>query len=57
MLLKRIELLLDPRIEEIAIAFRYDDDKVDLTKSLWVSDGLRVEIYDGVKVSMRTLED
>lgn len=57
MLLKRIELLLDPRIEEIAIAFRYDDDKVDLTKPLWVSDGLRVEIYDGVKVSMRTLED
>lgn len=61
MLLKRIELLLDPRIIEIAFVVRYDDNNVEPyaypINDGFVSDGDRVEIYEGLKVSRRELED
>lgn len=62
MLLKRIELLLDPRIIEIAFVVRYDDNKVEPYAYPTICDGVvkdgdRVQIYEGVEVSRRTLED
>lgn len=57
MLLKRIELLLDPRIDELGIVVRYGNGDVEVVNPISVNDGDRVEIYEGLKVSRRTLED
>lgn len=57
MLLKRIELLLDPRIDELGIVVKYNDGKIDVCKPVYPNDGDRVEIYEGLTVSRRTLED
>lgn len=58
MLLKRIELLLDPRIEAITIVAKYNDSETTRgCVSFRVNDGDRVQIYEGLKVSRRTLDD
>lgn len=58
MLLKRIELLLDPRIEAIAIVAKYNDAETSRgCVPFRVNDGDRVQIYEGLKVSRRELED
>lgn len=57
MLLKRIELLLDPRIDELGIVVRYGNGDVEVVNPISVNDGDRVEIYEGLRVSRRTLED
>lgn len=57
MLLKRIELLLDPRIEELAFLYPREDGSFTILDAVELKDGDRVQIYEGVEVSRRTLDD
>lgn len=57
MLLKRIELLLDPEVDAIGFVVIRKDGSTYLRDIVKVNDGDRVEIYEGLRVSRRTLED
>lgn len=57
MLLKRIELLLDPEVDAIGFVAMRKDGSTYLRELVKVNDGDRVHIYEGVTVSRRTLED
>ena len=57
MLLKRIELLLDPKIKELAFLYPREDGSFTILGAVELKDGDRVKIYEGVEVSRRTLED
>ena len=57
MLLKRIELLLDPEVDAIGFVAMRKDGSTYLREIVKVNDGDRVHIYEGVTVSRRTLED
>lgn len=57
MLLKRIELLLDPEVDAIGFVAMRKDGSTYLREVVKVNDGDRVQIYEGVTVSRRTLED
>lgn len=56
MLLKRIELLLDPEVDAIGFVAMRKDGSTYLRDIVKVTDGDRVEIYEGVKKSRRELE-
>ena len=57
MLLKRIELLLDPEVDAIGFVAMRKDGSTYLREIVKVNDGDRVQIYEGLKVSRRTLDD
>lgn len=56
MLLKRIELLLDPEVDAIGFVAMRKDGSTYLRELVKVNDGDRVEIYEGFKKSRRELE-
>lgn len=57
MLLKRIELLLYPEVDAIGFVAMRKDGSTYLREIVKVNDGDRVEIYEGLKVSRREIED
>lgn len=57
MLLKRIELLLDPEVDAIGFVAMRKDGSFTILDAVELKDGDRVQIYEGLKVSRRELED